>query len=147
MKLLKKTPFFVLLLPLFFCLHGWLQNYGFIRFEELLLLCLQIFSGVILFTAFIYLLNRKLAAASLTAFFISGWYLFFGALHDGVKSLPGLAIMKTYTAMLLAFGITSLVWVIYINKKNTNFQKPVFFLNLLMIIYCSIDVGLLIKKN
>ena len=34
MNLLKKIPFFLLLLVLFFCLHGSVENYGYLNLSE-----------------------------------------------------------------------------------------------------------------
>ena len=36
MQRLKKIPFFLILLVMFFCLHGSLENYGFLEAKEVL---------------------------------------------------------------------------------------------------------------
>ena len=51
MKLLKKIPFFLFLLVLFFCLHGSVENYGYLNVLEVVevaciaLLCMAVFFG------------------------------------------------------------------------------------------------------
>jgi hypothetical protein len=147
MNLLKKIPFFLLLLPLFFCLHGWFENYGFIRVDELLIPGLEILGCLLMFTAVVYLFAGNLVTASLIVFFISLWYLFFGALHDAVKSLPFLSCIKSYTAMLIILVIVSLVWIIFVKRKKTIHPKLVLYLNLLLLVYCSVDALLLIKDR
>jgi hypothetical protein len=147
MKLLRKIPFFLFLLALFFCLHGWVENYGFISYKELLMPGLQIFGSILLFTAVVFLFTRNLLSASLISFFIGLWYLFFGAIHDGVKALPFLFFIKSYTAMLIMLSIASIVWIVFIRRKKNMHQKLVFYLNLLLLIYCVVDAGLLLKDK
>ncbi len=42
MKLLKKIPFFLLLLVVFFCLHGSVENYGYVGLKEVVVIGLFI---------------------------------------------------------------------------------------------------------
>ena len=72
---LKKIPFFLILLVLFFCLHGSLENYGFLEAKEVLWVGLVV-SGVMLVLFFITLFfTRDLLMAGLITFFISMWYI------------------------------------------------------------------------
>lgn len=147
MQQLKKIPFFLFLLVLFFCLHGWLENYGFIRFTELLLPGLLIFLCVLLLTGIVYLFTKDLLYASLITFFISLWYLFFGALHDGVQSFPFLSFLKSYAAMAALLLAATPAWIFFLKKKKRLHQKLVLYLNLLLLIYCLIDIFSLGKKG
>ena len=85
MQLLKKIPFFVFLLVVFFCLHGSVENYGYLNSFEVLkvgaiiILCMAIpFLAIGFFT-------KNYLFASLVCFFIALCYLFFGAIHDWIK--------------------------------------------------------------
>jgi hypothetical protein len=147
MTLLKKIPFFLLLLVLFFCLHGWLENFGFIRFAEVIKPGLLIFLCIIVLTAIIFLFTKNLLSASLIAFFISLWYLFFGAIHDWVKNISLLSFMKSYPAMLLILLLLTLAWIIFLRKKRSLHPKLALYLNILLLIYCLVDVFSLVRRH
>ncbi|MFZ1371987.1 MAG: sulfatase-like hydrolase/transferase [Ferruginibacter sp.] len=146
MKLLKKIPFFLLLLVLFFCLHGWLENYGFIRIKEVFFPGLVIFGCMALLTGILYLFLRNLLYASLIICFFSLWYLFFGALHDLVKSISFLSFLKSYTVMLILFAAANFGWIVFLKNRKHAHHKLSLYINLLLLIYCCIDVIALVKK-
>ena len=145
MKPLKKIPFFLFLLVFFFCLHGWLENYDFISSSEVLFTGLFIFFGMLLLTAILFLFTKKLLHASLITFFIALWYLFFGAMHDWVKSISFLSFFKRYPVIVITLLLFTLTWVIFMKFRKNLHIKLELYINLLLLIYCFIDVFLLIK--
>ncbi len=147
MALLKKIPFFLLLLVLFFCLHGWLQNYGFIGIQEVFYPGLVIIACIVLFTALLFIFTRNLLFASLVSFFISVWYLFFGALHDWVKNLPIPTILKSYSVWLPLLLLVTLGVIFLLQCHRSIHRKLAFYLNLLLFVYCLVDVVLLLKEQ
>ncbi len=147
MNLLKKIPFFLFLLPVFFCLHGVLEIYGGIYFSETLLLALGIYLGIAVLYLLVFFITKNLKSASLISFYISLLYLFFGAVQDWIQEKSFLLWLHKYSVLLpvLAFSIFFL-W--YLVKKNTAMQKKIFlFLNFLLIIYCVVDAVLLLNKS
>ncbi len=57
-KLLKHTPIFLFLLPVFFVLHGYTENFGFINISNCLVLTVT-YSGATAFVYFLFLLLYK----------------------------------------------------------------------------------------
>ncbi|HEX2682747.1 MAG TPA: sulfatase-like hydrolase/transferase [Ferruginibacter sp.] len=147
MSILKKIPFFLFLLVIFFCLHGWLENFGFINFIEVIWPGLNIILAIIIGTGVVLIFTRDILFASLVAFFISLWYLFFGAIHDLVRSVPALSFIKSYPAILTTLVILTAAWVIFLKKKKNLHPRLALYLNVLLIIYCLVDVYSLIDKN
>lgn len=147
MPLLKKIPFFLLLLALFFCLHGSIENFGFIRFTEVLYPGLFIVAGVLFLTVIFLLFTRNLLYASLIAFFISLWYLFFGALHDRVKSIDSLAFLKPYTVIVPILLLLTIGWILLLKFKKSLHGRLAAYINMLMLIYCLIDIFILVKMQ
>lgn len=146
MKHLKKIPFFLLLLPLFFCLHGSLENYGSVNGREVILLGLVVLLTGILLFGIIYLFTRDLSFTSLFTFFIGLWYLFFGAMHDWIKSKVWLGILHSYSHLLpVLLGLT-IVWGVYLKRKKTVRTKFFAYLNVVLLVYCIIDTSLLLSK-
>jgi Sulfatase len=146
MKLLKKIPFFLFLLVLFFCLHGSVENYGYLRLYEvievggIILLCMAIFFVLI------WGITKNYLFAALLTFFVALWYLFFGAIHDIIKSTPLLRFMQAYTVLLPALLLVNIIFIWWLKKSKPLYQKLMLYLNVLFIIFCLWDVVLLVNK-
>ncbi|MEO6540057.1 MAG: sulfatase-like hydrolase/transferase [Ferruginibacter sp.] len=147
MKQLKKIPFFLFLLPLFFCLHGSVENYGFLEPGEVVLIGAVILIGIALFFGLLFLFTRNYMMASLITFFVGLWYLFFGAMHDWVKSHAFLSFMGSYSVLLPLLFVLTLLWIILIKRNKPIALKLFFYLNILLLIYCVLDSALLLNKR
>lgn len=146
MQLLKKIPFFLLLLVVFFCLHGGVENYGYLNLGEVVMV-----AGVILLCMLILFLitlyfTRNYIYASLIIFFISLWYLFFGSLHDWIKATSFLSFIKSYTILVPLLIIATIIWIIFLRRNKPLHPKLVFYLNLLLLLYCLYDGYLFFGK-
>jgi hypothetical protein len=139
MQHLKKIPFFLFLLVLFFCLHGSIENYGFLDIREVALLGLMIAAGVSVLFLIVVLFTRNYLFAALISFFISLWYLFFGAIYDWIKSTPLISFLGSYPVILPLLLVATIAWIIYLRKYKGAHLHWVFYLNWLMIIYCGVD--------
>ena len=146
MQPLKKIPFFLFLLVLFFCLNGSVDNFGFVTTGELLVLGLKIGAATGIAYALVYLCYRRYLAAALIVFFTSGWYLFFGALHDVVKNTTWLSPIKSYSVLVPLLIILSILFAIWIVKRPKYWQRLTFYLNILLLLYCVVDIVRLIAK-
>jgi hypothetical protein len=146
MHLLKKIPFFLLLLVLFFCLHSSVENYGYLDLGEVLLVGVVIIICVALLFFSILFFTKNYIFSSLVSFFISLWYLFFGALHDWIKSKAFLSLIQSYTVLIPLITICTIVWVIWLRKNRSLQQKLLLYLNMLFIIFCIWDGILLANK-
>lgn len=146
-NLLKKIPFFLLLLPVFFCLHGSLENFGYLELNEVLLIGVVILAWIALFFGVSWLLVRNYVLVSLTVFFISTWYLFFGAIHDWVKSVKLLSFVSGFSVLLPLLIIITVGWIIFLKRRRTISLKLVYYLNILLLVYCLVDGTLLLNKQ
>lgn len=140
MKLLKKYPVFLILLPIFFCLHGVIDNFDNVRLNALLILCAILFGSIFLLFLFVNIFIKKWQISSIICFYISIWYLFFGAIHDGLKALPFLFWLQKYSVILPILFLSTVLLAIFLKKKNYDLTKLFLFFNVLFILYCSIDV-------
>jgi hypothetical protein len=147
MKLLKKIPFFLPLLAVFFCLHGSVENYGYINAGEVVQVGLIAIACIVLFFGICWLFTRNYLFASLITFFIALWYLFYGAIHDLIKTTSFLSFLQSYTFMLpllLAFNIFVIWW---LKRSKALYTKLFLYLNILFIIFCLADGFLLLNKH
>ncbi|MEO6254501.1 MAG: hypothetical protein ABIO79_14405 [Ferruginibacter sp.] len=145
--LLKKIPLFLLLLAIFFCLHGTIENYGFLDMGEVMLTGFVIIICTAVLFLLIFLFKRDMLFASLLTFFISLWYLFFGVIHDWIKSRSiFLSFIQSYTVLVPILLICTICWAIWLKRKRPVHQKLFQYLNLLFIIFCVWDGIVLIGK-
>ena len=148
MQRLKKIPFFLILLVVFFCLHGSVENYGYLNVSEVLWLAGKIFIGIAILFSILLLFTKNYIFSSLVTFFISIWYLFFGAMHDWIKSMYWLSFMRSYTVLVPLLIILTIVWIIWLKRNKPVQPKLVLYFNLLLILFCVSDtVMLVIKKD
>jgi Sulfatase len=147
MNLLKKIPFFLFLLVVFFCLHGSVENYGYLFAGEVIKTGAIILLGITFLIAVLILLSRNFMFAALLSFFISLWYLFFGAIHDLIKTTAFLHFLKSYTVLLPALLVVNILFVWWLKKNKQLYPKLFIYLNILFIIFCLADGFLLAKKD
>ncbi len=146
MQFLKKAPLFLFLLVLFFCLHGSVENYGYLNAGEVIevaliaLLCIAVFLGIC------RLLTKNYLLASLITFFIALWYLFFGAIHDFIKS-SFLQFLQSYTILLPLLLVVNIAVIWWLKKNKQLHPKLAMYLNIVFILFCLADGVMLLNRH
>lgn len=138
-KVFQDVAVYLFLIPVFFVLHGYLENFGFIGVVESLLLMLT-YGGASALLYFIFLFfYREHIKAALLSTYIMGFYLFFGAFHDFFKShdIP----LHKYSIILPLFFLFLIFGLIYLKKIKKPFSRSTLFLNLLFGIYLFVDMA------
>ncbi len=145
-KILSERGFYVFLIPVFFVLHGALQNFGFVLFRDCFFLVLSYLAATTLIFLLSWLIFRNhLKTALFTAFLLS-FYLFFGTIDDFLKKHA--YILSRYTWIMPLFLLCFIIFLVYLKKTNRQLVKLTFFLNALLVIYLCVDtVGLLWKMS
>lgn len=139
--------FFLLLLPFFFVLHGYIDNKEAMRFWE----ALQLFGEYALISLVIFgisfLLTRSRRKAALFAFALLFFHLFFGALHDAVKGLfPSLFVSKY--VFILPFALLFFIGLlIYLRRTKKDFSRLAVYLNLIFLLLIVMDLPWLFATN
>jgi hypothetical protein len=137
-------PLFVLLLPLFFIFHGYVENYYFLSWVDCLpLLGIYITGALIVFLLAFLFMREKMKAALLTGWLLS-LYFFFGALHDFLRKQD--LFLNRYTILLPTLLLSTFLVTWYIKKRKPFRRLPV-FLNTLLLLYIFFDGFILLKKN
>jgi len=147
MQSLKKIPFFLLLLVVFFCLHGSLENYGFVELREIVILGLVIIACIGIGWVLVWLLTRNWLMSALICFFIALWYLFFGAIYDWLQTSTLFHFLHRYQVLIPALIVLTVGWILFLHKKRSKHSTLSMYLNLLLLLYCGIDGFLLINKR
>jgi hypothetical protein len=145
--LLKKYPLFLYLLPVFFVLHGFTENYDFVPAYDAVLLT-GIYLGFSIFLLFIFrLFNKNWIKAAIIAFFIMAFHFFFGSIQDALRKMfPGSFITK-YVFILPASFCLLVLLIILLKKRKKPLQRFAFYLNFLFMLLIVMDTVWLISKS
>jgi hypothetical protein len=144
MRMQKKhlhNPYYLLLFPVFFVLHGFTENFYFVSIQSALLLALKYVVASTLITFIFFLLfGRKIRAAGLITLFILSFYFFFGNVYDTLFTYFGDTFIIRYSFLSILFVILCILLVLFLRKKQKLFSITV-YLNLLFILLILIDLG------
>ncbi len=140
MHRLKKYPYFLFLLVFFFCLHGSVENFGLITVKEVATSGLWMLMGIVFLFGLVFLITRKLLFAALVVFFSATCFFFFGAFHDFIKSISIFSVIKSYRYFVPIMLSLLALLILFLRKKINILPKITLYLNVLLIIYCFVDL-------
>jgi hypothetical protein len=143
---LQTKPVFLYLLPVFFVLHGYTENYSLVPVSDALLLNAKYLAISLFFSLFFWLLYRNFTKANLVAFFIMAYNFFFGSAHDFLKKIADNTFIVRYSFIIPATAILLVILVLYIKKTRSTFINTAKYLNILLLLLILLDtVNLLLK--
>ena len=139
-KRLKTIPLYVLLLPLSFVLHGYIQHFGFISLIDAASLAFTycLFALCVFFVSW-WVFNDIRKAGLMTAAWI-GTYLLFGAALDFLRENSPIRFAYRYRFIIPFLAIFFFGLFFYVKKTNKKFFRTTLFLNTLFFIYIAVDV-------
>jgi hypothetical protein len=141
--MLKKIPFYVLLLPVFFVIHGSLEYYGYLSFSDVLLLMVTYCAGAGVLFGLFFLFCRHAGKAGVYTGAVLFFYFFFGAIKDFLKI--HIHFLHRWSVFLPLWIAVAIALFLYLRRKPQVVPRWSLFLNGLFIIYLVIDIsGLLI---
>lgn len=140
------NPYYLLLLPIYFVLHGFTQYYPLVLPGQAALLLLKYIPAILILTALFFLFFRMWRTAIMFSFFVSFLYIFFGAIHDWMKTWLDNTFLVKYIFILPAGTIIFILLAFYLRKNKPVFFKLSFYFNILLIILIAADIVLLASK-
>src|SRR5258708_3283078 len=132
-KFLQTTPLYVILIPVFFVLHGYVENFGYINTGPAALLALLYGAGAVILYLLLLLLYRRRAKAGVAACFLLGCYFFFGAGYDFLTAHA--RPLARYTLVLPILLVTAIVLLVIIARTKKSLLRWQLFLNCLFLLY------------
>jgi hypothetical protein len=143
-RILTRSALFLFLLPVFFVLHGYVENFGLITARDCLLLLAIYIGAVLVVYGLTYWLYRNAIKAGLLSAMLVAWYLFFGAIHDFLKnnSIP----VHKYSILLPLSLVVVIAVAIYLKRTKQTFYRLSLFLNVLLVVYLLVDLGSMVWK-
>ncbi len=142
---LRKYPWYLLLLPLFFVLHGYAENFGFINFSDIAILAVVYIVVAILLYLLFFLFFKNRARSALASFYILVFYFFFGAIQDFFKI--HLNFLNKYSILLPVFIIAFILLIVYLKTTRSSFLKLTLFFNFLFLTFVLVDSGTIVLKK
>ncbi len=136
----QSFPFYILLLPLYFVFHGFVVNHPIIPVGVSLVLLMEYLGYSVLLSLFFFLLIRSWRPAFLLAFMVLAFHIFFGPLHDFLKSFADQTFLVKYLFLLPLALLVFLFLLVRFRKKKFAFKTLTLYLNLLLLVFILIDV-------
>ncbi len=146
LHILRTKPIFLFLLPPFFVLHGFMENYDFVPSKDALLLTAVYIGASILFSLLSWLLFRNFTKANLAAFFIMAFNFFFGSVHDGLRKMFPDSFITKYIFILPSVAVVFIILLIFLKQRKSPLFKLSYYLNILFLVLLLTDSFLLIGK-
>ncbi|MFZ1313723.1 MAG: hypothetical protein WAR38_12725, partial [Chitinophagaceae bacterium] len=146
LHILRTRPIFLYLLPVFFVLHGYTENYDFVPVKDAVILLATYLVASLILSLLAWIVYRNFTKANLLAFCMMAFHFFFGAAHDLIKKIsPDIFILK-YSFILPCTAILFIVLLISLKKTKKSFLKITLFTNLLLLLFIVADSGWLLLK-
>ncbi len=136
-------PLFVLLLPVFFVLHGYIENRELVGWWDAFLLWLKYAGIAIGLTAFFWLFFRDIKKAAFFSFLILCLQFFFGSVHDFLKEYFASTFIPKYSFLLPAILLVFIIAFILLKRQAKLSAKLVYYLNLLLVLLILFDLATL----
>jgi len=144
---LRTKPVFLYLLPVFFVLHGCMENYDYIPLKDAALLTTLYLGSSLIIALLFWLFYRNFTKANLAAFLTMAFHFFFGSLYDALQKVPGGSFLGKYSFILPAAAVAFVIAFIIIKKRKGQLSRTKFYLNSLMLILIAADSFLLLGKT
>jgi hypothetical protein len=140
-------PHYLYLLPLFFVLHGYVENIEAMRLKEGFFLLGQYLLVTMLIVGNTFLIFRLLSKAAFFTFSVLFFHLFFGAFQDTLKkAFPG-AFINQYSFILPVSLAAFILLFIFLYRTKKSLKKITAYLNLLLLVLVLIELPGMIQSS
>lgn len=137
---IAQRPLFLILLPLFFFLHGLVENYSPLLIKDAIILFLNYSAASLLLTGIFWFFPYKnISKAALTAFILMSCNFFFGSVYDFIKKNLGDSFLTKFSLLLPAIAVVITLLIILIKNSKRRYLRLGMYLNLALILLILID--------
>lgn len=138
------SPVYLFLLPLFFVMHGFNENFELIAAKDAFILFLLYMGVSALVLGLSWLVYRNLSKAGFFSFLLMSYFFFFGSAHDFVKKITNEGLLSRYTFILPVSLLLILLVAVFIRKRKRNFTRTAMYLNTLLGLLIILETGILV---
>ncbi len=140
-------PAFLLLLPVFFVWHGYVEFYGLIAAKTALFLVLQYSAACLLLFLICIPVFKKRKQAHLFAFSLMAVNLLFGGFQDFLTGAAPGSLLTKYSFQLSFIFFLLIILLILLRKQKINLPQTFLYLNLLFSLLIIADLAWLVSKK
>lgn len=137
-RILETWPLHLILLPVYFIGHAYIQFSGLLDIHETAISFLKVTVGIVLFFLLLNLILKKTSKAAVFSTVCASFFLFFGDIKNIFSQLPVLHHIGHYK-ILLPLLFVFLLFVFLKIRRSKQLIRSTLFLNVLFLIYFSID--------
>lgn len=143
----KATPLYLLLLPLFFVLHGVNSNFGSVPAGDATLLFFSYIAVSFLITGIGWFVYRDLIKTGLLTLVIMAYHFFFGSVQDTLKAFSPQTFLSQYRFILPASILLFIALVVWLRKRKKTLWRANTYLNILFLVLVLVDTFFLLVKT
>ena len=145
-NLLRSKPVFVILLPIFFVWHGYVQNYPLVPVPDALKLAFEYLAVALLSALIFYFIFKSWQKALLFVFSLMCIQFFFGAVHDLFKNWFHNSFISKYSVLLPLILAIIVITFFFLLKTNRSFKKTTQYLSITLVILIAVDLAVVASK-
>ena len=142
----KAPPLYLFLLLVFYLLHHYNELFGFISLTQIFF-----YLAICLFTIILFLLLSLICKSSPTAAFstfcVLAFFLFFGPVHDLLKSIFGKSFFSSYKFVVPVSFFLIVLSTLYLNSRSASLTKLSRYLNMLFVIFCALELIMVVVNT
>ena len=138
-------PFYPLLIPAFFLLHGYARFLDLIPLSDL---CIYYLVSGSIITVALLLCRRYLKSVRKAAIVIgvcSILYFFFGDIQLAILGIPALSGLGKYSSLIIIFLILISLIAVSLKRSKGNFVRLTSYLNVVFVIFCLFDLIVIVS--
>ncbi|GAA4333062.1 hypothetical protein [Flaviaesturariibacter amylovorans] len=135
-------PFYLLLLPVFFLLHGVVEHPHLVRPADAVPLLPRFWLPIVVGTVLLWYRWRNWQRAALMVFAAAGIYFYFGIFHDGLKAIGGQGFLGKYSLVLPLLAAALLLLFRALHRSRASFVRLTRYLNVLLVVLLLVDTGI-----
>jgi len=144
-KILQK-PIFLVLLTVFFVLHGYTENFDVIPVADSLYLLGVYIAASILVCWLFWLFYHDVGKSAIMSFAIMAFQFFFGSLQDTLKAGFAQGFFSRYSFLLPFFLVVFLLIIVGLRRRKNGVARVSAYLNVLFALLILIDLVWLADK-
>lgn len=145
-SILNNKPLFLLLLPAFFVIHGFLEYAALKPWGDFSLLILIYWGVSILLFAFFWLFYKSRLKSALAAAACMAFILFWGSIHDFLRTTLKEGFFLKYSFLVPSLGVLISIFLVFLKRSGRDFSHLGKYLNYLFIVLILLDIAAITNK-
>lgn len=137
---IKFQEYFLILLPLFFVLHGYNENYPLIKSKDVFELLFTYFLVFGVLSTVFFFLFKSWKKVAVFVLLVMCFHFFFGNILNSLKFIFHDSFFAKYVFILPLSAVLFIVAIIYLRKTKREFKRLISYANILFLAFIVFDV-------